>query len=109
MTDLASETLGVYGGAQGIWVDKARTASPEIGSDGATELHTGRHYADDLSDDGVIYHYPTTSRPAARDAAEVQATKNAMVHRIPIFVILPGAESASQRSVKLGWYVTLMI
>ena len=36
MTDLASETLGVYGGAQGIWVDKARTASPEIGSDGAT-------------------------------------------------------------------------
>jgi hypothetical protein len=23
--------LGVYGGAQGIWVDKARTASPEIG------------------------------------------------------------------------------
>jgi hypothetical protein len=24
--------LGVYGGAQGIWVDKARTASPEIGS-----------------------------------------------------------------------------
>ena len=97
--------LGVYGGAQGIWVDKARTASPEIGSDGATVaiLHTGRHYADDLSDDGVIYHYPTTSRPAARDAAEVQATKNAMVHRIPIFVILPGAESASRRSLKLGW------
>jgi putative restriction endonuclease len=54
--------LGVYGGAQGIWVDKARTASPEIGSDGATVaiLHTGRHYADDLSDDGVIYHYPTS-------------------------------------------------
>ena len=56
--------LGVYGGAQGIWVDKVRTASPEIGPDGATVaiLHTGRHYADDLSDDGVIYHYP--QRPA---------------------------------------------
>ena len=72
--------LGIYGGAQGIWVDKAHTASPEIGPDGATVaiLHTGRHYADDLSDDGVIYHYPKTSRPPARDAAEVQATKNAM-------------------------------
>jgi putative restriction endonuclease len=51
----------------------------------------------------VIYHYPTTSRPAARDAAEVQATKNAMTHRIPIFVILPGKESKSRRSLKLGW------
>ena len=68
--------LGIYGGAQGIWVDKAHTAGPEIGPDGATiaVLHTGRHYADDLSDDGVIYHYPKTSRPPVRDAAEVQAT-----------------------------------
>jgi putative restriction endonuclease len=97
--------LGIYGGAQGIWVDKAHTASPELGPDGVTVaiLHTGRHYADDLSDDGVIYHYPTTHRPAARDAAEVQATKNAMVHRIPIFIVLPGTESKSRRSLKLGW------
>jgi len=97
--------LGIYGGAQGIWVDKAHTASPELGPDGVTVaiLHTGRHYADDLSDDGDIYHYPTTSRPAARDAAEVQATKNAMVHRIPIFIVLPGAESQLRRSLKLGW------
>jgi hypothetical protein len=96
--------LGIYGGAQGIWVDKAHTASPDIGPDGVTVpiLHTGRHYADDLSDDGVIYHYPTTSRPAARDAAEVQATKNAMTHSIPIFVVLPGTTSKSRRSLKLG-------
>jgi hypothetical protein len=55
--------IGIYGGAQGIWVDKTHTASPEIGPDGATVaiLHTGRHYPDDLSDDGVIYHYPRTS------------------------------------------------
>jgi putative restriction endonuclease len=61
--------LGIYGGAQGIWVDKAHTDCPEIGVDGATVgiLHTGRHYADDLSDDGVIYHYPKTSRSPARD------------------------------------------
>jgi len=97
--------LGVYGGAQGIWVDKARTASPEIGPDGATVaiLHTGRTYADDLSEDGVIYHYPKTSRPPARDAAEIQATKNAMGHRLPIFVVLPGITSQSRRTLKLGW------
>jgi len=97
--------IGLYGGAQGIWVDKTRTASPDIGVDGATVaiLHTGRHYPDDLSDDGVIYHYPKTSRPPTRDAAEVQATKNAMTHRLPIFVILPGKISQSRRSLKLGW------
>jgi hypothetical protein len=97
--------LGIYGGAQGIWVDKNRTGSPELGLDGVTVaiLHTGRHYADDLSDDGVIYHYPKTSRPPARDAAEVQATKNALTHQLPIFVILPGKISQSRRSLKLGW------
>src|SRR6476661_6581867 len=97
--------LGIYGGAQGIWVDKTHTASPGIGPDGATVaiLHTGRHYPDDLSDDGVIYHYPKTSRPPARDAAEIQATKNAMTHRLPIFVVLPGKKSQSRRCLKLGW------
>jgi putative restriction endonuclease len=52
--------LGIYGGAQGIWVDKLHTANSETGPDGVTVgiLHTGRHYEDDLSEDGVIYHYP---------------------------------------------------
>jgi putative restriction endonuclease len=97
--------LGVYGGAQGIWIDKVRTASPESYSEGATVaiLHTGRHYNDDLSDDGVIYHYPVTSRGAKRDAGEVQATKNAMSYQLPIFVILPGKLSEKNRSLKLGW------
>lgn len=97
--------LGVYGGAQGVWVDKART-SPATGEvDGATVaiLHTGRHYPDDLSEDGLIYHYPVTGRPPGRDAAEVQATKNAMSLDLPLFVILPGARSKAKRTVKLGW------
>jgi putative restriction endonuclease len=97
--------LGIYGGAQGIWVDKLHTANSETGPDGVTVgiLHTGRHYEDDLSDDGVIYHYPKTSRPPARDAAEVQATKNAMNHELPVFVVLPGKETRARRSLKLGW------
>ena len=97
--------LSIYGGAQGIWVDKTHTASPEIGNDGATVaiLHTGRHYPDDLSDDGVIYHYPKTSRPPARDETEIQATKNSMIHHLPIFVILPGKISQARRCLKIGW------
>jgi hypothetical protein len=56
--------LGVYGGAQGVWVDKARTK--EIAPAGVTValLHTGCSYADDLSADGVVYHYPKTGRPS---------------------------------------------
>ena len=68
-------------------------------------LHTGRHYPDDLSDDGLIYHYPTTHRPSGRDAAEVRATKNAAALSLPIFVILPGMSSAAKRSIRLGWVV----
>jgi putative restriction endonuclease len=94
----------VYGGAQGIWVDKKTTGA--LAEDGVTVsiLHTGRHYPDDLSDDGLIYHYPKTHRPPGRDAAEVQATKNAGAFSLPIFAILPGTRSA-KRSVRLGWVV----
>jgi hypothetical protein len=96
--------IGVYGGAQGIWVDKARTAFIAANGKGVTVslLHTGRHYPDDISEDGLIYHYPTTARPASRDAAEVEATKNAARLGMPLFVILPGRTSQT-RQVRLGW------
>jgi putative restriction endonuclease len=70
-------TLGMYGGAQGVWVDKARTAPLTADGNGVTVgvLHTGTAYADDLSVDGVLYHYPRTQRPPGRDRAEIQATK----------------------------------
>ena len=84
--------LGIYGGAQGIWVDKARTGQITKDGEGITVavLHTGSSYADDLADDCVIYHYPQTRRPASRDQAEVDATKAAgsppssvFRHRLP--------------------------
>src|SRR5215469_2817572 len=103
----ALRSMGVYGGAQGIWADKRTTGTLSPDGQGVTVsiLHTGRHYPDDLSDDGLIYHYPTTHRPSGRDAAEVQATKNATTLSLPIFVILPGTASAARRSVQLGWVV----
>jgi putative restriction endonuclease len=96
--------LGVYGGAQGIWVDKARTGSISPDHHGITMgiLHTGRHYPDDLSDEGMIYHYPETGRPPGRDRAEVDATKAASELGLPVFVVLPGTTS-TRRRVQLGW------
>jgi putative restriction endonuclease len=51
---------------------------------------------------GLIYHYPSTSRPPSRDAAKVEATKNAARLALPIFVILPGQTDRTRR-VRLGW------
>src|SRR5215218_5954430 len=94
--------LGIYGGAQGIWVDAERTRGID-GGGGITVslLHTGRHYADELSTDGVLYHYPRTGRPPGRDRSEVDATKAGRL-RLPVFVITPGPTSSS-RSVHKGW------
>jgi putative restriction endonuclease len=42
--------LGIYGGAQGVWVNKERTSQITPGG-GVTValLHTGASYADDLT------------------------------------------------------------
>jgi hypothetical protein len=96
--------LGIYGGAQGIWVDKARTGKLTLDGIGVSVglLHTGKSYADDLSSDGLLYHYPSTERPAGRDVAEVNSTKAAGRLALPVFVITPGASSV-ERKVHLGW------
>jgi hypothetical protein len=98
-------TLGLYGGAQGIWVDKARTATLTADGVGITVgvLHTGTAYADDLSEDGILYHYPHTHRPSARDRAEIQATKAAGSLGLPLFVMTGSGARFTQRNVHLGW------
>ena len=51
--------LGVYSGQQGIWVDKKRTGplAPDGNGIAVSVLHKGDVYADDLSDDSIIYHF----------------------------------------------------
>ena len=72
--------LGIYGGQQGIWVDKARTGglTPDGVGIAVAVLHTGASYPDDLSDDGLRYHYPSTERLGTRDAGEIEALKRAL-------------------------------
>jgi hypothetical protein len=93
--------IRVYGGAQGIWQDNARTFPLSDDRTGATVsvLHTGRHYPDDLSAEAITYHYPSTSR-RGRDAAEVAATKHASELDLPVFVITPDPRDQRLRSVR---------
>jgi putative restriction endonuclease len=94
--------LGIYRGARGVWVDTQRTRIID-GTSGITVglLHTGQHYADDLSADGVLYHYPRTLRPG-QDRADIAASKTAAQSNLPVFVVTHG-KPASTRNVYKGW------
>ncbi len=93
----------LFGGAQGIWVDKLRTRHLAPQGVAVAVLHTGRHYADDLDSGMILYDYPHTSRPPSRDANEIAAVKAAGELGLPIFVIaeVPGG----RRAVELAWVV----
>jgi putative restriction endonuclease len=103
----ALRNMSVYGGAAGIWRDKKRTSHLPSAAEGVAVslLHTGRHYADDLSHDGIIYHYPSSDRPGSTDQGEIQSVKNASLLDLPVFVISPGTSRATARNVRLAWIV----
>ncbi|MGE3542145.1 MAG: HNH endonuclease [Candidatus Tectimicrobiota bacterium] len=98
----------LYGGQQGIWVDKQRTASLTEDGHGlaVSLLHKGHSYPDDFDATGVIYHYPVTSRPHARDLGEIAAVKNCCRLQVPVFVITVSPGATSKRDVYFG-YVTM--
>jgi hypothetical protein len=52
----------LYAGQAGIYADMTRTREISPTGIAVSVLHTGQHYADDVDDDGIIYHYPTTGR-----------------------------------------------
>lgn len=94
--------LKIYYGGAGIWRDATNTALNEQGVTIGV-LHTGRHYADDLSSEGIFYHYPHTNRPPSADQNEIQATKAARKLNLPIFVITHNEKNNTLRDVYLGW------
>ncbi len=94
--------LRIYYGGRGIWIDKSRTSN--ISEEGITVglLHTGKHYADDMTEEGVLYHYPGTKRPG-QDRSDIVATKNAGELQVPVFVIAHSKSNGSKRDVRLAW------
>ncbi len=58
------KSLRIHRGQQGVPGTTDLTAPLTDSGAGVTVgvLHTGSSYADDLTEDGVIYHYPVTER-----------------------------------------------
>jgi hypothetical protein len=96
--------LRLHRGQQGVFRDQELTASLTPSGTGIAVglLHTGSSYADDLFDDGVIYHYPVTAR-GERDRNEIVAMKACAEHTLPVFVVITPSPGASTRDVRLGW------
>lgn len=99
---------GIYGGQQGIWVNKQRTAALTENGNGlaVSLLHKGHIYPDDFDETGVIYHYPVTNRPPSRDIGEIEAVKNCCRLGVPLFVITVSPMQPTKRDVYFG-YVTM--
>lgn len=95
----------IYFGQAGIWRDKNRTIILAENPAGVAVgvFHSGIHYADDLSDSGIIYHYPQTNRPGASDENEILSVKNAGEFHLPVFVISKTTPNSKVRNVRLGW------
>ena len=87
--------LKIYKGATGIARDDSGIC--------ISVLNTGRHYPDDIFDEGILYHYPNTpKRPKAFEINETNSVKDCASLGLPLFVILPGSNS-KKRSIRLGW------
>ncbi len=97
--DLRARAL--YGGAQGVFVGRELTVTPEL-PDGVTVsiLHTGTTYPDELSEEGLIYHYPETRRAGSRDDSEIQATKNTLTLGVPVLLIVRPTPTSPVRNVR---------
>jgi putative restriction endonuclease len=100
---LLIKQLGIQVGQQGIYRDLERTRHLAPSGVALSVRQTGSSYADDLSDDAVIYHYPKTDR-TGRDVAEIESLKAAQTLGLPIFVVVT-PEDKSVRDVRIGWIV----
>jgi putative restriction endonuclease len=96
--------LNLYSGARGIWMhaEETRDLAPDGGAVAVGLLHTGKLYPDDLSSDGILYHYPVTEVPG-RDANEIAAMKAASQLSLPVFVITSSPGDSRLRDVHKGW------
>lgn len=94
--------LKIYGNQAGIFVPSGETRKPETPKGIALSfLHTGRHYDDELTSTGVIYHYPKTGR-SGHDQSEIEASRAAYQGGLPVFVIGPG-DKTNTRTVYRGY------
>lgn len=96
--------LRLHVGQQGVFrdLDRSRAAGGPTSGIAVGVLHTGRVYSDDLSDEGLTYHYPETTR-GRRDANEIASIKACREHGLPLFVVITPYPKAPIRNVHMGW------
>ncbi len=94
------QSLRIYRGQAGIWFDQGSTRQVCPSGIAVSVLNTGEHYDDDIDENAIIYHYPTTARSGSHDANEIKSAKQAAILRMPIFVII---DNGPWRQVKRAW------
>lgn len=94
--------LGIFEGQPGFCVP-AMTRTPAT-PDGVVVsfLNTGKHYDDEVTATGAIYHYPKTNRRGRHDESEVNAAKAAFGLGLPVFFITTGSPQ-NTRTVHRGY------
>ena len=88
--------------ARGVWRNKSRTAllSGDPNGMAVSVLHLGKQYANDLSEDGIIYHFPN-NRTISQDQADIASLVNAYNAELKIGVISHG-KTQKHRKVQFG-------
>ena len=99
LTPAEYQRFGFYRGGRGIFLGLDDSVLPAGVRATIGLLHTGASYDDELSDDSLVYHYPSTRSPG-RDSAEIEATKTASTLGLPLYVIVG---SSNPREVRRGW------
>lgn len=96
--------LRIHRGQQGVFRDLEATSQLTPSSAGIAVglLYTGSSYADDLDNEGMIYHYPVTDR-GERDTNEVTSVTLCEEYSLPLFVVIKHASSDRTRDVRIGW------
>lgn len=89
-------TLGIFEGQPGFCVP-AMTRTPATPDGVAVSfLNTGKHYDDEVTATGAIYHYPKTKRRGRIDESEVNAAKAAFGLGLPVFFITTGSPQSTR-------------
>ena len=102
-SDVNDKGLRLVAGGRGFYVDIKRTRPLSDDGHGLTVGFsvTGRVYADDIDDEGVIYHYPQSKEShRSRDEQDIAATKSCAKHQLPVFVVI---KEGGKRNVRRGW------
>jgi len=96
--------LRIYRGQAGIYFDSEQTKSASCPQGvTVTVMHNGSSYEDDYSDDGLVYHFPSTKRHPSSDANEIESARQAHRLALPIFVVLTNSKNQSLRDVRVAY------